>query len=247
MIGLFMSLSLDPAGRASAGGRRAARTALPSAAAAPPERAELDSPRPVWKADRTVICGDHGASAPARAACRGSDMDSDGRDRMTRTARPPAPDWRAILDRLAAAPFLPRLRRLAHRPRGAGGRSSATAPRRRLPATSRTGISSSSPTASGWPGRARSRAATTISPSARRWSISCFQKGWTHGNFSIVQSVAGACYHMMLSAHLRGFQCIWNAGIGDHAALARDARRCRRSSSCRARSPSAARNPRHRR
>ena len=47
----------------------------------------------------------------------------------------------------------------------------------------------------------------------------CFQKGWTHGNFSIVQSVAGACYHMMLSAHLRGFQCIWNAGIGDHGQL----------------------------
>ena len=47
----------------------------------------------------------------------------------------------------------------------------------------------------------------------------CFQKGWTHGNFSIVQSVAGACYHMMLSAHLRGFQCIWNAGIGAHAPL----------------------------
>jgi nitroreductase/SAM-dependent methyltransferase len=47
----------------------------------------------------------------------------------------------------------------------------------------------------------------------------CFQKGWTHGNFSIVQSVAGACYHMMLSAHLRGFQCIWNAGIGDHGRL----------------------------
>ncbi|RDC75233.1 methyltransferase domain-containing protein [Rhodovulum sp. 12E13] len=47
----------------------------------------------------------------------------------------------------------------------------------------------------------------------------CFQKGWTHGNFSIVQSVAGACYHMMLSAHLRGWRCIWNAGIGDHAAL----------------------------
>ena len=47
----------------------------------------------------------------------------------------------------------------------------------------------------------------------------CFQKGWTHGNFSIVQSVAGACYHMMLSAHLRGFQCIWNAGIGDQVAL----------------------------
>lgn len=47
----------------------------------------------------------------------------------------------------------------------------------------------------------------------------CFQKGWTHGNFSIVQSVAGACYHMMLSGHLRGFHCIWNAGIGDQAAL----------------------------
>lgn len=47
----------------------------------------------------------------------------------------------------------------------------------------------------------------------------CFQKGWTHGNLSIVQSVAGACYHMMLSAHLRGFQCIWNAGIGDQIAL----------------------------
>ena len=46
-----------------------------------------------------------------------------------------------------------------------------------------------------------------------------FQKGWTHGNFSIVQSVAGACYHMMLSAHLRGYDCIWNAGIGDHEAL----------------------------
>jgi len=47
----------------------------------------------------------------------------------------------------------------------------------------------------------------------------CFQKGWTHGNFSIVQSVAGACYHMMLSAHLRGFQCIWNAGIGNQTDL----------------------------
>lgn len=44
----------------------------------------------------------------------------------------------------------------------------------------------------------------------------CFQKGYTHGNFSIVQSVAAACYHMMLSAHLRGYACIWNAGIGPH-------------------------------
>lgn len=48
----------------------------------------------------------------------------------------------------------------------------------------------------------------------------CFQKGWTHDKFSIVQSVAGACYHMMLSAHLRGFSTIWNAGIGDTSAIA---------------------------
>lgn len=48
----------------------------------------------------------------------------------------------------------------------------------------------------------------------------CFQKGWTHDNFSIVQSVAAACYHMMLSAHLRGFSSIWNAGIGDKGAVA---------------------------
>lgn len=48
----------------------------------------------------------------------------------------------------------------------------------------------------------------------------CFQKGWTHGNFSVVQSVAGACYHMMLSAHLRGFRCIWNAGTGPSDAVA---------------------------
>jgi ubiquinone/menaquinone biosynthesis C-methylase UbiE len=48
----------------------------------------------------------------------------------------------------------------------------------------------------------------------------CFQKGWTHDKFSIVQSVAGACYHMMLSAHLRGYATIWNAGIGDPKAIA---------------------------
>ena len=49
----------------------------------------------------------------------------------------------------------------------------------------------------------------------------CFQKGWTHDKFSVVQSVAGACYHMMLSAHLRGYDSIWNAGIGDTSAVAR--------------------------
>lgn len=46
-----------------------------------------------------------------------------------------------------------------------------------------------------------------------------FQKGWTHDNFSTVQGVAAAAYHMMLSAHLRGFSSIWNAGIGSHADL----------------------------
>ena len=53
----------------------------------------------------------------------------------------------------------------------------------------------------------------------------CFQKGWTHDKFSVVQSVAGACYHMMLSAHLRGYDSIWNAGIGDTRARGADARR----------------------
>ena len=46
-----------------------------------------------------------------------------------------------------------------------------------------------------------------------------FQKGWAHRNYSVVQSVAAAAYHMLLSAHLRGYAGIWNAGIGDHAAL----------------------------
>ena len=48
----------------------------------------------------------------------------------------------------------------------------------------------------------------------------CFQKGWTHDKFSIVQSVAAGCYHMMMSAHLRGYASIWNAGIGDTKAIA---------------------------
>lgn len=49
----------------------------------------------------------------------------------------------------------------------------------------------------------------------------CFQKGWAHRNLSVVQSVAAAGYHMILSAHLRGFSTIWNAGIGPEAALRR--------------------------
>lgn len=47
----------------------------------------------------------------------------------------------------------------------------------------------------------------------------CFQKGWAHDNHSVVQSVAAATYHMMISAHLRGLSSIWNAGIGDHQPL----------------------------
>jgi nitroreductase/SAM-dependent methyltransferase len=47
----------------------------------------------------------------------------------------------------------------------------------------------------------------------------CFQKGWAHDNYSVIQGVAAACYHMMISAHLRGLSSIWNAGIGDHAKL----------------------------
>lgn len=45
----------------------------------------------------------------------------------------------------------------------------------------------------------------------------CFQKGWTHDNFSVVQGVAAAAYHLMLSAHLRGWASVWNAGTGDPA------------------------------
>ena len=43
----------------------------------------------------------------------------------------------------------------------------------------------------------------------------CFQKGWFHDKFSVVQSAAAAAYHLILSAHVRGLGTIWNAGIGD--------------------------------
>lgn len=46
-----------------------------------------------------------------------------------------------------------------------------------------------------------------------------FQKGWAHRNYSVVQSVGAAAYHMLLSTHLRGYSGIWNAGVGDHSAL----------------------------
>lgn len=48
----------------------------------------------------------------------------------------------------------------------------------------------------------------------------CFQKGWSHDKFAIVQSVAAACYQMICSAHLRGLATAWNAGIGDTAKVA---------------------------
>ncbi|ETX30334.1 nitroreductase family protein [Roseivivax isoporae] len=46
-----------------------------------------------------------------------------------------------------------------------------------------------------------------------------FQKGWAHRNYSVVQSVGAAAYHMLLSTHLRGYSGIWNAGVGEHAEL----------------------------
>ncbi|NLC22318.1 MAG: methyltransferase domain-containing protein [Halomonadaceae bacterium] len=47
----------------------------------------------------------------------------------------------------------------------------------------------------------------------------CFQKGWTHDNFSVLQGVAAAAYHLMLSAHLRGYDTVWNAGTGAPASV----------------------------
>lgn len=129
-----------------------------------------------------------------------------------------APDWRAILDRLA----------LRHSCRDFDGSAIDPAV---LEAIVRDGTEApSSCNQQNWhfvivTDRERLARAREISGGNHHFAecsalvYLCFQKGWTHGNFSIVQSVAGACYHMMLSAHLRGFQCIWNAGIGDHGAL----------------------------
>lgn len=133
---------------------------------------------------------------------------------------PPAgtPDWRAILDRLA----------LRHSCRDFDG--STIAPEV-LEDIVRDGVEApSSCNQQNWhfiivTDPERKRRARDISGGNHHFAdcsalvYLCFQKGWTHGNFSIVQSVAGACYHMILSAHLRGFQCIWNAGIGDHDSL----------------------------
>lgn len=132
--------------------------------------------------------------------------------------RTEAPDWPAILERLAAR----------HSCRAFDG--SAIEPEL-LEAIVRDGIEApSSCNHQNWhfvvvsepEGRRRARDIAGGNPHFADCSalvFLCFQKGWTHGNFSIVQSVAAAGYHMMLSAHLRGFQCVWNAGIGDPAAL----------------------------
>jgi nitroreductase len=129
-----------------------------------------------------------------------------------------APDWRSILDRLAAR----------HSCRDFDG--SAIDPET-LADIVRDGIEApSSCNQQNWhfiivTDPQKMRRAHEISGGNHHFSecsaliYLCFQKGWTHGNFSIVQSVAGATYHMMLSAHLRGFQCIWNAGIGDKEQL----------------------------
>src|SRR5690606_9612104 len=131
---------------------------------------------------------------------------------------PAVPDWRAILDMLAAR-------------RSCRDFDGTPIDREVLAGIVRDGTQApSSCNQQNWhfvivTGRERLARARDISGGNHHFAecsaliYLCFQKGWTHGNFSIVQSVAGAAYHMMLSAHLRGFQCIWNAGIGDHAAL----------------------------
>src|SRR6185312_14943753 len=43
----------------------------------------------------------------------------------------------------------------------------------------------------------------------------CFQMGWCHDKFSIVQSVAAAANNIVLGAQIRGLASCWNAGIGD--------------------------------
>jgi len=49
--------------------------------------------------------------------------------------------------------------------------------------------------------------------------ILCFQKGWNHNKFAVVQSTAALAYHLCLSAHLRGVGTVWNAGIGNTEAV----------------------------
>lgn len=51
--------------------------------------------------------------------------------------------------------------------------------------------------------------------------VLCFQKGWNHNKFAVVQSTAALAYHLCLSAHLRGVGSVWNAGIGNSDAVRR--------------------------
>ena len=49
--------------------------------------------------------------------------------------------------------------------------------------------------------------------------ILCFQKGWNHNKFAVVQSTAAVTYNICLSAQTRGISSVWNAGIGNVAAV----------------------------
>ena len=43
----------------------------------------------------------------------------------------------------------------------------------------------------------------------------CFQMGWCHDKFSVVQGVAAAACNIILGAQIRGLASCWNAGVGD--------------------------------
>lgn len=45
--------------------------------------------------------------------------------------------------------------------------------------------------------------------------VICFQKGWNHNKYAVIQSTAAITYHMLLSANLRGIGSVWNAGVGN--------------------------------
>ena len=57
--------------------------------------------------------------------------------------------------------------------------------------------------------------------SASHIFVLCFQKGWNHNKFAVVQSTAAMTYHMCLSAQLRGIGTVWNAGIGSAQKVAK--------------------------
>ena len=57
--------------------------------------------------------------------------------------------------------------------------------------------------------------------SASHIFVLCFQKGWNHNKFAVIQSTAAMTYHMCLSAHIRGIGTVWNAGIGNAQKVAK--------------------------